>query len=57
MYFSTQNNEEIAVRQQSQGDARFFQADFFDKDWAGRDAPKQFDLVYDYTVSCHVCES
>jgi hypothetical protein len=51
MYFSTQVEEEITEYRAQRGEVHFFQADFFEKDWAGRDVPSQFDLVYDYTVS------
>src|SRR5205809_451712 len=57
MYFSMLSDEEIAAYRQKRGDARFFEANFFEDDWAGRDAPRWFDLVYDYTVSCYVYES
>lgn len=51
MYFSDKNEDEIAVYLANKGKVHIFQADFFETDWAGRDAPAQYDLVYDYTVS------
>ena len=51
IYFSSASNREIVEYQQNAGNVHFFQADFFDKNWARGDVPKQFDLVYDYTVS------
>lgn len=51
MSFSSESAEETAMHASNQGEARFFQADFFEEDWAGRDAPSHYDLVYDYTVS------
>ncbi|TKA63260.1 hypothetical protein B0A49_09165 [Cryomyces minteri] len=51
-YFSNQNDKKVSVYQQGRGDGRFFKADFFDNEWAGRAAPIQFDLVYDYTFFC-----
>ncbi len=40
---------------EDRGEAQFFCADFFEKDWAGNGIPSQYDLVYDYTVSCQPC--
>lgn len=51
MYFSDKNEDEVAAYLANKGEVRIFQADFFETDWAGRDAPAQYDLVYDYTVS------
>jgi len=50
MYFSTKNEGEIAAYVEGKGKAHIFQADFFEKDWAGKIAPSHYDLVYDYTV-------
>ena len=55
MYFSTHSGEEVITHAEHRGEAHFFQADFFEKDWAGSDAPSQYDLVYDYTVSFCAC--
>jgi len=51
MYFSHKSEDEVAAYLANRGEVHIFQADFFEEDWAGRDAPPQYDLVYDYTVS------
>jgi len=50
-YFSTENEAEISAYHDSRGQVSFVKGDFFDESemWSGK-TPRQFDVVYDYTV-------
>ena len=52
-FFPTLGDAKVATYQERRGKVHFIQADFFKKDWVGKDCPSQYDLVYDYTVRRH----